>query len=183
MNREEFYDLLDIDTGGDFQYFENVAELFESSEEVSDDLIYELLSELDLEQFGELVENYFDHIEAWIPDGEVEFFTLMTNIERVMLGMIQSLIKNDEDDETDETLLQLADEIGRFRQWYSDTDNVECISDATGEKNVLPVRDALALSKEEKLGGAEYTFDFSDALNYELGDFVMSFADLAELEQ
>ena len=53
----------------------------------------------------------------------------------------------------------------------------------TRASRVLPVRDALTLNREEKLGGESWRFDFSQAMEYELEDYIMSFADLAELEQ
>lgn len=182
MNKETLYEMLDMDNGNDFQYFENIADLFESSDEISGDLLYELLSDIDIDTFAELCENYFDQLEDWVPDGETDFFMLLTNIKRVMIGMAQSISAGSEDDENEDTMIQLADEIGKFRTWYSDSDNVECVNDANEEKEMLPVRDALSLSREEKLGGATYRFDFTSALDYELSDFIMTFADLAELD-
>jgi hypothetical protein len=184
MNKDELYEILDIENGKEFQYFENIADLFESSEDIGGDIIFELLKEIDLDVFAELCENYFDQLEDWIPDGETDFFMLITNIKRVMIGMAQSISSDDseESDDSEDTLLQLSDEIGKFRVWYSDSDNVECVNDETEEVTELPVRDALALCREEKLGGATYRFDFSDALDYELSDFIMTFADLADID-
>ena len=34
MNREQFYELLDIESAEDFQYFENLAAFFECEEEL-----------------------------------------------------------------------------------------------------------------------------------------------------
>lgn len=182
MDKDKLFEMLDIESGKDFQYFENIADLFESSEDIGCDVIYELLQDIDMDVFAELCESYFDQIEDSIPDGETDFFTLITNIKRVLIGMASSVSAEDDDDEIDDEMLQLADEIGKFRAWYSDSDNVECVNDNSGEKQVLPVRDALALSKEEKLGGDCYRFDFSEALDYELSDFVMTFADLADID-
>ena len=49
----------------------------------------------------------------------------------------------------------------------------------TNEKVVyLPVRDALANARLEKLNGEEFAYDFTEALEYELEEFVMTYADL-----
>ena len=37
MKKEIFYEILDIEHPGDFQYFDNIAELFETSEDVEID--------------------------------------------------------------------------------------------------------------------------------------------------
>ena len=47
---------------------------------------------------------------------------------------------------------------------------------------MLPLRDALTLLRLEKLGEEEYSYDFSECLDYELEDYIMSFADLARAE-
>jgi len=182
MDRDELYEMLDIESGKDFQYFENIADLFESSEDIGGDVLYELLEEVDMDVFAELCESYFDQLEDSIPDGETEFYTLTLNIKRAFIGMASSVSSEEDDDEVDQALLQLSEEIGKFRVWYSDSDTVECINDDSGDSQVLPVRDALALSKEEKLGGDTYRFDFTEALDYELSDFVMTFADLADID-
>ncbi len=183
MERDELYEILDIESGKDFQYFENIAALFESSEELGGEVIHELLTDIDMEVFGELVESYFDHIEDWIPEQETDFFTLITNIQRVMMGIIQMIIGvDDEEEEIDDLYMRLSEEIGNFRTWYSDCDNCECTNADTGETVWMPVRDALAHAKEEKLGGAVYHMDFSEAMGYELSDYMMSFADLTDLE-
>ena len=185
MDREEFYSLLDIDHGSEFQYFENLAELLESSEDIGDDLIYQLLQEVRMETLEELLDQYFEQQESWIPDGETEFFMLMTGIRRVLCGLARSISGDDPDseDDPDDKILQMADELGRFRMWYSCTDNVECRNMSNGEVQVLPVRDALGCCMEEKLGELDYQFDFSGALSYELNDYMMSFADLVDLEE
>ncbi len=186
MTRDELYRVLDIDTTEDFQYFENMAELMEHENEIGNDLIYGLLQDLSMETFLELMEHYFEDIQGWVPEGETDFYMMMENIRRSLSGMTRSILKsmgNGDIQEVDDTMVKLADEICRFREWYSLEKNVECTHDDTGDIRVLPVRDALTLNREEKLGGESWRFDFSQAMEYELEDYIMSFADLAELEQ
>ncbi len=181
MEKETFYEMLDIETGDDFQYFENIAELFESDEDIDQDLIAELLRDLDLGTFSELTDSYFNELEKSIPDTETDFFTLVENIKRVMSGMAVSARDTDDDMDRDELETQLAFEIGKFRDWYSLTDNVECVNQSDGRETMMPVRDALVLGREEALGGDSWDLDFNDALSYELSDFVLSFADTTDL--
>ena len=63
MKKEIFYEILDIEHPGDFQYFDNIAELFETSEDVEIDDVYELIQDVDMEVFGELIQNYFADME------------------------------------------------------------------------------------------------------------------------
>ncbi len=182
MRKEEFYDIIDISHPGDFQYFDNMAALFESSEDIEVDDIYELIKEIDMELFGELIENYFDDMESWMPDGETDFVLLMDNIERVFLGLAQNLsVRNEE--ESEDLHLRFAEEIYRFREWYALSENVECISESTMKSSFVPVRDALSFYKETKMGDAEYRYDFKNAMEYTIGEYIMNFADLIELGQ
>ncbi len=48
---------------------------------------------------------------------------------------------------------------------------------------MLPLRDALTLVRLEKLGEEEYSYDFTESLDYELEDYIMSFADLARVDE
>ncbi len=180
MEKEEFYRLLDIESGRDFKYFENVAELFESSETIGQDLIYGLMKDADCDIFAELADGYFDEIENYIPDNETDFYILVDNIKRVMCGIAGTVSVTEDETDRDGLLTQLSDEIGRFREWYSLSDNVECVSQAERREMALPVRDALTLLREEALGGDSWDLDFSGALDYDLSDFVYSFADASE---
>lgn len=179
MNKEEFYRMLDIEEGGDFQYFENIAELFESEETIETSLLYGMVCDVDMEMLEELVEQYFNEITEWVPDGETDFYTLLVNIQRVMSGMIQEIRRDDGDDDISENRMRLTDEIEKFREWYSLTADVDCTNNEDGSGVMLPVRDALMLGREEKLGGDSYSLDFTPAMDYELEEFVMSFADLS----
>ena len=62
MDKKRFYELLDIDHGSDFQYFENMAELMEMEEQPDEALICELLREVELEELDELLAQYFKRI-------------------------------------------------------------------------------------------------------------------------
>ena len=180
MDKNRFYELLDIEDGSDFQYFENIADLMEMEERASEDLISVLLREMELEDLDELLAQYFNEIESFDPDGETEFFTLLSSIRQVLASQTQMSIRAEDPANTAHHIGRLADEIGNFRDWYSLTENVECTEIESGKQMRLPVRDALGLARAEKLGGEQHYFDFTDALSYELDELVMSFSDLAD---
>ncbi len=48
MDRDELFALLDIETGEDFQYFENFADFVENEGAIDEDAIYELVREIDM---------------------------------------------------------------------------------------------------------------------------------------
>ena len=74
MNKEELYELLDIESPSDFQYFENLASFLECEEELDFEDVAELFSEVDKEMLVELAGEYFNEISGLIPDNETEIF-------------------------------------------------------------------------------------------------------------
>ena len=107
---------------------------------------------------------------------------LMDNIERSFLGLAQNLSARD-DDKGEDLHLRFAEEIVKFRDWYTLSENVECISNSTGESSFASVRDALSSYKESKMGGTEYYYDFKNAMEYSIEEYVMKFDDLIELSE
>lgn len=191
MERKEFYEILDIEKGEDFQYFENIAELFESDFDIEEELIFNLLSEVNLEILEDLIKEYFKNLEDWIPDGEDKLFTTLSNIERNFISKVNCISGFQDSgseffdvnpgDDTKQKLFELAEEIIKFRNWYSILENVVCINNDDGTQDKLAIRDALGLCKEEKLGGKSYRFDFSEGLEYDMADYIVSFSDLASM--
>ena len=178
MDRDELFELLDIDSGADFQYFENFADLVECEEEIESDVIYDLLEEVDLKTFSEICESFFYETLESVPGDQIDLYNLIENIKRALIGLAEAARG-----EEDNALLQLADELNRFRIWYSVEKFAEC-KDLSNEKvSYLAVRDALVNARLEKLGNEEYAYDFSEALDYELEEFIMTYADLASAEE
>ena len=76
------------------------------------------------------------------------------------------------------TMASLAEELCRFRKWYSLESEVVCVSVSEGEERAETLRDALVLSRLEKLDGEKFYYDFSSCKGYEIDDYMMSFADV-----
>ena len=174
MDRNELLEYLDIESGSDFQYFEDFANLVESEAEIDSDVIFELLEEVEMDVFRELCHNYFEDIMNTIPDSQIDVYNLLENIRRVLEGLSEA-VKNEEEN----ALLKLADELNRFRNWYSSEYTVDCTDLDTNEETEETVRDALVNSRMEKITGDSFTYDFERALDYELEEFIMTYADLA----
>lgn len=174
MTLEELYNILDLETGEDFQYFENLSDLIESNEDIESDLIYKLLNDVDIKTFAELTESYFYDVTESVPGDQIDVYNLIDNVKRVFVGLCEAS-KNEED----KALLSLADEIDKFRKWYHDTEKVEVRNLSKGDTRYMSVCDALTNSRLEKLESEEYSYDFNDALDYEIEEYIMTFADLA----
>lgn len=175
MDRDELFALLDIETGADFQYFENFADFVENEGAVDEEAIFELVQEIDMKTFAELCESYFYETLENVPGDQIDVYNLIETIKRVLVGLSEAVRKGEENAD-----LKLADEFNKFRLWYSAGSEVECRNVVTDEVDFMPVRDALALSRLEKLDGDEYRYDFTDALDYELEEYIMTYGDMAD---
>ncbi len=172
MDREELYELLDIDEPADFEYFENLAALLECEEYIEFEEIYALMQGVDKEALVTLLNNYFEEISDFIPGESAEFYLLMDKIKLSLMG----LTKNSDDEEN--ILVNLAEELNRFRIWYSCDSQVVCRQIADNVEIIKTLRDALLLARLEKIEGDKYEYDFSQCLDYELDEYIMSFGDV-----
>lgn len=173
MTIEELYKILDLETGEDFQYFENMSDLIECNEDIESDLIYRLLEDIDLKTFAELTESYFYDVTESVPGDQIDLYNLIENVKRVFVGLCEASRNEDE-----RALVSLADEIDKYRKWYHDSDKVEVRNLSSGETRYLSVCDALTNSRLEKLEANDYAYDFSEVITYEIEEYIMTYADL-----
>ena len=171
VNREELYELLDIEEPADFQYFETIASLLECEEEIPYEELYALLQAVDRGELAMLIEDYFEEIVDFLPEDDAEFYLLIDQIRRSLKGLARGSGE-------ESVLASLTEELDRFRLWYSLKSQVGCKNLDSGEEEICCLRDALALARLEKLEGERYSFDFSSARGYPLDDYIASFADL-----
>lgn len=176
MDYDSLLEMLGINGPEEFEYFENFADLVETEEEVDEESLYRLFSQVDPEIVSELIENYFEDMSDAVPADEAEIYTLLENIRRSLDG----LIRNASDDDG---FMQFADELARFIRWYSQESYVECRNEDDPEDfRALTVRDALTQERVARLEKENFEYDFSDALGYELDDYAMSFRDMIDGE-
>lgn len=169
MDYEELLENLNIEDPSEFEYFENFADLIECTEPISAEAIYKLVKGVPEGVFSELIEGYFTETLEACPDTEIEIYSLLETIKRALIGLSQNL-----EDENDYVFF--ADEISRFRDWYVFDSKVTIQPKDSEDTSQMPVIEALVVSRLEKLGGVENDYDFSEALDYPLDEFVMSLA-------
>ena len=106
MDRDELFELLDIDSGADFQYFGNFADLVECEEDIESDVVYDMLEDVDLKTFAEICESFFYETLESVPGDQIDLYNLIENIKRALIGLAEAARG-----EEDNVLLQLADEL------------------------------------------------------------------------
>lgn len=171
MRKNELYELLDIDYPGDFQYFENLAAFLECEEELEYEDVAELFQGVDKDTLAQLVDNYFEELTDFVPGSETGVYGILDNVRRALMGMAKNC-----DDDTMET--KLADELERFRRWYSVDSKVYLTNMGTMDEQEFTLRDALVNARIEKLDGDKFQYDFSECENYVLDEYIVSFGDM-----
>ena len=176
MNREELFDLIDIETPDDFQYFENFAALIECDEDLNYEDVACIVAGADLDTLAGIMDDYFEEITNFIPGGETEMFTLLENVRKSLVGMARNI--------EDETMVtKLSEEIDRFRKYYSMESTVYCTDLSDMSEVTVSLRDALTNVRAEKFGGTKYEYDFTECCDYKLEEYIMSFGDMITLTE
>lgn len=173
LNQREFYEMLDIDTPEDFQYFENLAAFLECEDEPEYEDVAGLFTEVDKDVLAQLCDNYFEEITGFIPGSQTEVFTIFENVRRAIVGMC----RNCEEDEN--LTAKLSEELERFRRWYSVESQAYCTDLSTMEETPMSLRDALVTARLEGIEGkSQYEYDFSECMNYPLDEYIVSMGDI-----
>lgn len=170
MDKNKLYKILDIEVPEEFKFYENISALFEETENIEMNLISNLLSEIDIEIFKDETETYFEEFLKNIPDDEDEIYTLVDSISRKILGYINSYLSNREGAE----LCLLSEELFKFRKWYvidklvlDKINNVMC--------SVCDARYGIVAAN---LLGEKYSYNFLQALEYEVDGFDVNLTDI-----
>ncbi|MDR0885752.1 MAG: hypothetical protein LBN22_05270 [Clostridiales Family XIII bacterium] len=175
MKYEELLELLDIEDASEFTYFENFADLVETEEEIFEEELETLLEEVDSTAFSELVHNYFEDLLNIVPDDHTEFYTLLSNIGTALAGIAVTM-------QEEETTDSWAEEFLKFKSWYLNDSEVYVTNSADGTEETVTISEALIRSRLEHLSDDKYEYDFSEALDYELDEYVMPISALLDEE-
>ena len=179
MNYYDLIEYLDIESGAELRYFEEMADLIESDEHIDYDALLKLFEEIDRDVAAELLDEYFNDITDGIPGDYSEMFSLLEQIRMELTGVIRSI-----SDDDPESFRNFTDRFYRFRNWYVYDSVVSVLAREEEESGIFgreyeqSVRDAIATARAGKLNGEEYAFDFSMALDYDIDYYEMSFSDL-----
>lgn len=181
MDKQQLLDLMDIEKGEDLKYFESIADLLEADEGYTSEDLFDALKGADIELIRDFLMEYFNQMQESIPAEETEFYTLFENIKKELYGLAETCASECEGEEYDKAFMDLMDEIVRFHEWYVDGSLVGCVNEETGEEENLSIRDSLFRIRAEQFTDESYRFDFTDALDYELSEYVMPFDELMDM--
>lgn len=167
MDFDELLELLEIDSPDEFGYFEHFAALVECDEEISYDLFFKILSEVDSDTLLDLTDNYFEDVQQAMPDDAIEVYTLLGTIRQALIGLAKNSASREE-------RIAYVDELFKFRSWYifDSIVHIKRISDHI--KRDVTVSEALAFYRLEKLNEDQYRYDFSDCLDYDIDEYSIS---------
>ena len=172
MEYDELLNLLDIDSAAELVYFEQFAELMEHDNDIPYETLILLVEGMDPEVLPELVEGYFEDVMKFVPDGESDLYTLLQNIATTL----STLSAASEED----SARVFAEELYKFRSWYL-FDSTVLIKDlADDSEREIPLMEALTSYRAQNFTDEDYLFDFSDALDYSLDEYIVSLGSLAE---
>lgn len=168
MTLAGLFEMLDMDTPADFEYFEQFADLMESEEDIPFDLFYSVISEASPETMTELTGNYMEDLSNALPDDYDDLFTIVDSVQQRLLLLCENL--DDSDSRRD-----YANELYRFRQWFHKEDG------AFVDGKPCCVMDAAARARSEKFSGTEHVYDFSPSLGYELENLSVGLGSFREI--
>lgn len=172
MTKEELYELVDIDSGDEFTYFENLSALLEADEKIESDVIYALFSEVDLHTLAELFESYFYDIMESMPE-DLDVYNLLEAEKRNLVAMAEASGREEEG-----ALRKLSEEIERFHDFFSSELNCEITRQNDGKISMTSLRDAIYEHRAGKLHNELLHFDISKAADYVIEEYIMSIGDL-----
>lgn len=173
MMLEEIFDLLDIESADEFEYFEQLAEVIEHENDISYDAFYSLFKDVSPEIVADLLDSYFEDLMLGIPDEATDFYTLITMIHQMLTGLCQGA----EDDKLKRSLIE---ELFRFRDWYVFDSSVNCRNTNNKQLSQIPLIEALSLYRMEKLGECKYDYDFTDCLDYTIEEYIVPLSSISD---
>ena len=171
MDLNELLALLDIDSASELEYFEQFSALMEEPQDIPCETLTALVEGLEPGVLSELIEGYFEEMMRFVPDGEDEIYTLLQNIATTLTSLSDSTEKD--------SARALAEELYKFRSWYL-FDSVVSIKEVSDESEYeTSLMEALTTYRVQNFTDEDYIFDFSDALDYKLDEYIVSLSSLA----
>ena len=180
MKREELLELLDIENGSEFTYYENLAELIEAEREIGVEAILSVISEVDLNTFAEIVETYFYDTMERTPNDDVDIYNIFEAVKRNLISLSSSAARSEDEDERQDSLVKLAEELDRFQRYYSLDKNCTVTNRHTGERVSQSLRDAIGELRLSAIDNFELDFDLEDAKDYPIEEYIIEVGDLIE---
>ncbi|HWQ79003.1 MAG TPA: hypothetical protein VN381_09305 [Anaerovoracaceae bacterium] len=167
MDFDELLELLEIDSPDEFAYFEHFAALIECDEEVPYDLFYKILADVESDTLVDLTENYFEDVMQGMPEDAIDIYTLFGTTKQALAGLARNSF-------TREERIAYVDELFKFRSWYIFDSTVHLRRLRDNTKRSVTVSEALSLYRLERLNEDQYSYDFSDCMDYEIDEYSIS---------
>ena len=175
MEIDELLKLLDMDSPSDMRFFEQFADLVETEAEIQQETLTTFFEDVERDSLHELTEGYFEDVLKYIPDDATEFYTLLSTIGRLLGGLAAAI-------ETEGNRQLYAEEFYKFRSWFMFDGDVICVRESDGEELALSIFDALTLFRSENLSDDEYSYDFSETLDYTIDEIMIPLSSLGDDE-
>lgn len=179
MNYSEMLVYLDLESPEEFRFFEMMADLIESEEDIELEAMYQLFKDADRAEVSRLLDDYFEDTTNALPDDSDEVFSLLDQIRLLLIGLIDNA-------EDDSDYRRFADEFNRFRNWYSYDSQVEVLPDDESEEDepieYACLRDAITTARADRINGENHRYNYENALDFEIDSYTMSFAELIAAE-
>lgn len=172
MTKDVLYKLLDIESPEEFIYYDNMSALLEEETYIEVEHIAELFADVEADILMDLTDTYFEEFLKSIPDDENDLYVLVDQMRRMFRGKIGEEI-------TPDSAADIADEVMKFRKWYA-LDHLAYERNSCKEDSV---RDARFNVLAAKYTGEEFSYDFSNALDYEIDGYDVSVADMLMAEE
>jgi len=177
MTLDNLLEMLDLDEASQFEYFENFADLAETDEDLEPEVLYQLFKDVDMETLADIIGNYFDELLESVPEDAMEVYTLIDSVKMSLIGMAKNIAE-------DTDVVRFTEQFLDFHRWFAIESQVYvCEIGNYDNEKCVNMRDALVLSRVENLGGEKYEYTFDEAMDLEIDEYAMSFADLAKDEQ
>lgn len=173
MTKEELFELVDIETGEDFTYFENFANLMEADEYITEEDIGMLIKELDCVTFSELAESYFYDVMEHLPDNAIDIYSTMEAVKRNIVSISTAIAKGEEQSH------KLCRELYNFRNWYIDPQSCFATDLTSGNEDVMSIRDAIYENKLARITKTDWNFDFSECNQLEISEYIINIGELS----
>ena len=177
ITKEDLLELLDLEHGQEFTYYENLAELLETEAEIEEDAIMLLFKEMDMNTFSELLETYFFDIMEYLPDNDIDLYNIFESVKRNLIALSHAASREEEEESH---LLNLSEELERFHRYYSHNETCVVTNRETKTTQNKTLRDAISDNRLANMDNKKLDFDTEEAKNYEMEEYVMSFYDLSE---
>lgn len=175
MTMKEIFEMLDIESVDEFEYFEQLADLMEHEGDIPYDVFYTLFNQMDSEIIAELLDSYFEDFMLGIPDDASDFYTLVTTIHQVLIGLLKA--------SGEENMRHsFIDELFRFRNFCVFDSNVICRDLKNRRVSEIPLIDALSFYRMGKLVDNKCDYDFTQCMDYKIEEFVMPISAFSDEE-